>query len=69
MPSRMMQAGDTGYIRMTVVEAGADYFQVLVDDGVAMSITSWVPARECARLEDIGELRPIRRANPRHVER
>lgn len=61
MPSRSCQAGDTVFIRATVIEAGSDYFQVLVDDGKYLSITSWVPAGECSKHEDIGQLKPIRR--------
>lgn len=69
MPCRKVVTGDTVFIRATVIEAGSDYFQVLVDDVLKFSITCWVPARECARHEDIGELKPPRRANPRHIER
>lgn len=61
MPSRSCQAGDTVVIRGTVIEAGSDYFQVLIDDGFQLSITTWVPARECAKPEDMHLLKPIRR--------
>jgi hypothetical protein len=61
MPSRSCQAGDTVMIRGTVVEAGSDYFQVLIDDGKYLSITAWVPAGECAKPEDVHRLKPIRR--------
>ena len=61
MPSRYCQEGDTVYVRATVLVAGDGFFQVLIDDGVAISITTWVPSRECAKHEDIGRLRPIRR--------
>lgn len=59
MPSRNCQAGDTILIRGTVIEAGSDYFQVLIDDGKYLSITTWVPARECAKPEDVKLLKPI----------
>lgn len=59
MPSRNCLPGDTVFIRATVVSAGTDFFQVLIDDGVKLAITNWVPARECAKHEDIGELKPI----------
>jgi hypothetical protein len=59
LPSRGCQEGDTVYVRATVLAAGSDYFQVLIDDGHRLSITSWVPAGECARHEDIGRLKPI----------
>lgn len=59
MPSRSCREGDTIYIRATVVSAGVGFFQVLIDDGVALAITTWVPSRECARHEDIAELKPI----------
>lgn len=70
MPSRNIRAGDTVYVRATaLVDGGGDCLQVCFDDGVKLSITSWVPSGECARYEDIGELKPPRRANPRHIER
>lgn len=59
MPSRSCQAGDTVVIRGTVIEAGSDYFQVLIDDGRKLSITTWVPAGECAKPEDVHRLKPI----------
>lgn len=62
MPSRICQEGDTVFVRATVLVAADDYFQVRIDDGVAMVLTTWVPARECAKHEDIEELRPIRRS-------
>lgn len=68
MPSRKCHAGDTVFVRGTVLEAASDGFQVTFDDGVMFGVTVWVPARECARLEDVGELRPIRR-NGRYLER
>lgn len=69
MPSRKMRAGEIGYVRMRVLEAASDAFQVLIDNGATMALTVWVPSAECARHEDIDELRPPRHANPRHVER
>lgn len=59
MPSRKMLPGDTGYVRMTVLEACSDAFRVSIDDGYTMAVTAWVPARECSRHEDIAEMRPI----------
>jgi hypothetical protein len=61
MPSRKLQAGDPVAIRGIVVAHGGDFLQVLVDDGYALSITQWVPARECAAPEDFHLLKPIRR--------
>ena len=61
MPSRSCQEGDTVYVRATVLMAASDFFQVLIDDGSSIAITTLVPARECAKHEDIGSLRPIRR--------
>lgn len=69
MPSRKIRPGDTIYIRARAEQVGTDALQVVIDDVVRLAITVWVPARECARLEDIGDLQPPRRANPRHVER
>lgn len=59
MPSRRCQAGDTVVVRATVLQAASDALQVVFDDGYALSITAWVPARECARIEDVGLLKPI----------
>jgi hypothetical protein len=60
MPSRSCQAGDTIFIRATVLEAGSNYFQVVIEDNHTLSITAYVPASECAKHEDIGQLKPIR---------
>jgi hypothetical protein len=59
LPSIGYREGDTVYVRARVVSAGSDFFQVVVDDGELLSITQWVPARECAKPEDIGRLKPI----------
>lgn len=67
-PSGKCLPGDTIYVRATVLQAGSDCFQVLIDDGFRLSITSWVPSGECARHEDIGQLKPIIR-RPRYLER
>lgn len=61
MPSGVYREGDTVFVRATVLVAAAGAFQVVVDDGVSMALTQWVPSRECARIEDIGRLPPIRR--------
>ncbi len=61
MPSRNCKAGDIVFVRATVIEAASDAFQVLFDDGGQFSETRWVPARECAKLEDLGLMKPIRR--------
>ncbi len=68
MPSRKIQTGDTGYARMTVLEAGSDYFQITIE-GRIFTVTLWVPADECALFEDIGDLPPARRNNSRHLDR
>jgi len=52
-----------------VVTPGSDCFQVVIDDGVRLAITTWVPAAECAKAEDIGSLKPPFSANPRHIDR
>ncbi|MBR0855460.1 hypothetical protein [Bradyrhizobium liaoningense] len=69
MPSRKIHPGDTIYVRATALEVHPDFLQVRIEDGAMIFITNWVPARECARLEDIGDLKPPRRANPRHIDR
>lgn len=69
MPSRTIFPGDTIYIRATALEVHPDFLQVRIEDGAFMFITNWIPSCECARLEDIGKLKPPRRSNPRHIER
>lgn len=54
------RAGDVIFVRAVVLEAASDCFQVRFDDGGYYVLTTWVPAGECAKAEDIGELRPIR---------
>ena len=69
MPSRKILPGDTVYVRATAVQVASDALQIVIDDGRWFGLTIWAPAGECARLEDIGELKPARRANPRHIDR
>lgn len=69
MPSRNILPGDTIFVRAEALAVGTDFVQVRIDDGVSLTITSWVPARECARHGDIDQLKPPRRANPAHIER
>ncbi len=59
MPSRSCQEGDTVFVRATVLSAGSTYFQIRIDDDTTMSITTWAPASEIAKAEDIGKLRPV----------
>ena len=68
MPSRKCQAGDTVFVRAKVLEAGSTYFQVVIEDNFTLAVTAYVPASECARHEDIGELKPIRRIG-RYLDR
>lgn len=68
MPSSKCQAGDTVVVRGEVLRAESDAFQVLFDDGVTLAITTWVPARECAKPEDVHLLKPIRRRG-RYLDR
>lgn len=58
-PSQKILPGDPVVIRGRAIEVGSDFLQVLIDDGVKLSITIWAPARECARPEDFDELKPI----------
>jgi hypothetical protein len=51
-----------------VLSAESDAFQVLFDDGRYLSLTAWVPAGECARPQDVGRLKPIRRSG-RYLDR
>lgn len=59
MPSSKILPGDPVVIRGRAIEVGTDALQVLIDDGVRFSITIWAPARECARPDDFGELKPM----------
>lgn len=68
MPQLRIMRLDTIYIRATALEVCSDAIQVRFDDGFNI-LTQWVPARECARLEDIAELKPLRRANRWHTDR
>ena len=68
MPYRKCKAGDTVFVRALVLEAASDYFQVQIETD-AFGLTAWVPAAECALAPDVGQMKPIRRANPRHIER
>jgi hypothetical protein len=68
MPSRRIQEGDTVVVRGQALVVADDYLQVVFDDGGALTVTTWVPSRECARIEDIAELKPIRRRG-RYLDR
>lgn len=68
MPSRNIRPGDTVFLRAEALSVGSDFVEVRIDDGQALCITAWVPARECARQEDICELKPIRRRS-RFIDR
>lgn len=61
MPHREVNDGDEVFIRAQVLQACSDAFQVRVLDYPNMAVTVWVPARECAKAEDIGRLLPQRR--------
>lgn len=70
MPSRRIQEGDPVIVRGEAVSVCSDAVQVRVENASGThGVTQWFPASEVARPEDAGELKPIRRANPRHIER
>ncbi len=60
MPSRLIQAGDLVFVRAVVIDPCSDLFQVRIEDYPKFAITTWVPASEIARSEDIERLRPLR---------
>ena len=60
MPSRLYQAGETVYVRATILVAQSDAFQIRIEDFPRVSITAWAPPSEVARFEDIGLLKPRR---------
>lgn len=70
MPSRKIREGDPVVVRGEAVSVCSDAVQVRFQSTNGMiTVTQWMPASECARPEDFGELKPLRRANPRHIER
>lgn len=56
VPYRDVQNGDMVFVRAQVLQACSDAFQVQVCDFPFMTVTCWVPARECSKVEDIGRL-------------
>lgn len=60
MPSRLYQAGDIVFVRAVVLDPCSDVFQVRIEDYPKIAITTWVPASEIAKAEDIDRLRPLR---------
>lgn len=67
MPSRKCLPGDEVYIRAVVLQACSDMFQVRIEDFPSVVITTWAPASEIARAEDIAELLLHRRARLTHT--
>ena len=59
MPSRGCQAGDTVFVRATVLEPCGDTGRVLIEDRRQVSIAIWLPACEIAHAEHIGDLKPV----------
>jgi hypothetical protein len=53
--------GDEMFIRASFEEGCSDAFQMRVEDFPKFGVTLWVPVREVARLEDIGNMPPLRR--------
>lgn len=62
MPYRNYQVGDQVFVRATVLEACSDLFQIRIEDVGSVAMTTWAPASEIAKVEDIGQLKPIRRS-------
>lgn len=59
-PSSEILAGDTAFLRITVLEAGPDYCRIQVQDDVGLMTTiGWAPKSEIAKLKDIDKLRPL----------
>lgn len=52
--------GDIVFIRAVVIEAMPDLFQVRIEDFPNLSITTYVPASEIAKLDDIDGLKPTK---------
>jgi hypothetical protein len=59
MPSTRCREGDVVFVRAVVLQAAEGLFEVRVEDRASIGVTIWVPARELARAEDIGLLKPI----------
>lgn len=60
MPSRLYQAGDVVFVRAVVIDPCADLFQIRIEDYPKFAITTWVPASEIAKPQDIERLKPLR---------
>jgi hypothetical protein len=65
MSYRNCREGDVVFVRATVVHACPELFQVRIEDHPSLTVTTWLPASEIAKAEDIAALRPMRRASRR----
>lgn len=61
MPYRTVQAGETVFVRATVLNPCSDTFQIRIEDYPYYAFTVWAPVSEIARAEDIGLLLPGKR--------
>jgi hypothetical protein len=68
MPYRTYQAGDEIFIRATVLQACSDAFQVRIEDFPNLTITTWAPVSEIAKMEDIERLKPRRRRDLKYLD-
>jgi hypothetical protein len=71
MPYRNVLAGDTVFIRATVLEANEDLCKVVIEDiGNMLAITTFAPSSEVAKFADLDRLKPVRREPSMwHLER
>lgn len=68
MPHLNCREGDIVYIRATVLSACSDAFQVRIEDYPNLVITTWAPAREIAKAEDIHLLKAMHRWDLSHQD-
>ena len=60
MPHRDVREGDVIFIRARALQNCGDALQVQIVDYPNFVMTTWVPAAECAKEEDLDRLRPRR---------
>jgi hypothetical protein len=60
--------GDTVFVRATVLQACSDAFQIRIEDFPTITITTWAPPSEIAKVEDIALLKPIRRGDLKYLD-
>jgi len=68
IPHLHLREGDKAYVRVTVLKTCSDAFQVRIEDFPKFIITTWVPASEVAKAEDIARLNIPRRRDLKYLD-